>query len=579
MPSDPFFSRSNRENSDDEAPAADEGVRIIGADEVAEATDRPDVARRQGNDRPRYGDRPAPPPEGARPALRFPLAAEASQFDRPRPAPVEPRAADPGDTGRDERPDIDADALAAGAGAEPVISVEPATGQTELPHWTDPPTGEVPKVIIGDVEEGDEDGRWSSFASSGPRWRDERDEWDDEVADLADLAEPEDTSVHALGGEPSQMEMSQDEYLNFDDLEVPVAPGRSRSEEVAMVTDLGEFAEFEGVDLVDEELQAPIHIHSTPQAAAPPPPRTPTRRARAARVEGEPGDEGGPRRRSPHDEEPPASGRDVPQAVFVGVVMAAVAVVLFWLGPAPTMILVVATLAVAALELFEGLRRGGYRPATLLALVAVVALPLAVYWRGESAIPLVLALTVVFATLWYLAGVGGNARPVPNIGVTLLGVLYVGLLGSFAALILDIPVEGVSILLVAVMAAVAYDIVGFFVGRSIGRTPLTAVSPNKTLEGLIGGMAGSLFTTFVVAVVLGFGPFGVGSWLVFGICCAVAAPVGDLAESLFKRDLGIKDMGTILPGHGGVLDRCDGLLFVLPTAYYVVRVLDLVPLP
>ena len=76
------------------------------------------------------------------------------------------------------------------------------------------------------------------------------------------------------------------------------------------------------------------------------------------------------------------------------------------------------------------------------------------------------------------------------------------------------------------------------------------------------------FPLFEVGSVLGF-----GGTLLFALCCAVAAPVGDLAESLVKRDLGIKDMGTVLPGHGGVLDRFDGMLFVLPTAFYVVRVL------
>jgi phosphatidate cytidylyltransferase len=101
------------------------------------------------------------------------------------------------------------------------------------------------------------------------------------------------------------------------------------------------------------------------------------------------------------------------------------------------------------------------------------------------------------------------------------------------------------------------------------------VSPNKTLEGLIGGILVSLAATFVAAVVLGFGPFSFGQWFVFGLACALAGFLGDLAESLVKRDLGLKDMGSLLPEHGGVLDRFDALLFVLPTAYYVVRVLNL----
>jgi phosphatidate cytidylyltransferase len=109
----------------------------------------------------------------------------------------------------------------------------------------------------------------------------------------------------------------------------------------------------------------------------------------------------------------------------------------------------------------------------------------------------------------------------------------------------------------------------------MGRTPLTSISPGKTVEGLVGGVLSALVAVFVVAVMLGAGPFSAGEALVFGLLTALVAPFGDLAESLFKRDLGLKDMGSILPQHGGVLDRFDAMLFVLPTAYYVVRVLDL----
>ena len=88
-------------------------------------------------------------------------------------------------------------------------------------------------------------------------------------------------------------------------------------------------------------------------------------------------------------------------------------------------------------------------------------------------------------------------------------------------------------------------------------------------------MVASLVGVFVMTIMLGFGPFSSGEALVFGLVVAVVAPLGDLAESLFKRDLGIKDMGSLLPEHGGLLDRFDGMLFVLPAAYYMVRVLGL----
>jgi phosphatidate cytidylyltransferase len=293
-------------------------------------------------------------------------------------------------------------------------------------------------------------------------------------------------------------------------------------------------------------------------------------------------DPAAPRRRRRPDSEPirsnrpaGAAGRDLPQAIAVGAALALVALLAFVAGPAATMVLVWLVITAAGFEYYGAVHRGGFRPATLLGLIAVAALPAATYWKGEAAFPMILFLSFVAGVLWYLLGVGGKARPTANLGVTMLGIIWVGVLGSFAALILKIPSQGVSILLVAVVAAVANDIGAFFVGRAMGRTPLSATSPNKTIEGLVGGMVVSLIGVFVVSVMLGFGPFSSSQALVFGLVLAVVAPLGDLAESLFKRDLGLKDMGSLLPEHGGVLDRFDGMLFVLPAAYYVVRVLGL----
>ena len=130
-------------SDDDETAAPKEGVRIIGPDEAAEAIERGDVAPRRSGGELRYGDRPPAPPAGPRPTLRFPLGASSdpSRIERP---PVEP-------------------------------APEPVTGPVELPHWTDPPTGEVPAVLIGDdgpLMDGDDeadDEVWSSFATSTPR--------------------------------------------------------------------------------------------------------------------------------------------------------------------------------------------------------------------------------------------------------------------------------------------------------------------------------------------------------------------------------------------------------------------------
>lgn len=360
----------------------------------------------------------------------------------------------------------------------PVIDLGPASGEVDLPHWTEPPTGQIPAVVAGDSFDAD---RASMTAT--PRWRSEHD-----AADHVDLLS----------------------------------------------------------DLLNEETSAPVAERLDPRG-----------RARRA-AEGAAG----------------AAGRNVPVAVGVGLVLAIGALVIFKLGPAPTVVLATVVLGLAGYEYFGAVQRSGFRPATLLGLAAVVGLPLATYWKGEAAIPAIVFIVFLFGIVWFLTGHGTRGRPTANLGITLLGVVWIGVLGSFAGLVLAVPGEGVSILLLAVVATVGNDVGGFFFGRAMGRSPLTTVSPNKTIEGLIGGMASTVFLVFVVAVLFGVGPFGAGKALLLAIALAVVAPLGDLAESLFKRDLGLKDFGSLLPQHGGILDRFDGLLFALPTAYYVARVLS-----
>ena len=271
-----------------------------------------------------------------------------------------------------------------------------------------------------------------------------------------------------------------------------------------------------------------------------------------------------------------AGGRDMTMAVVTGVGLGALALAAFKVGTDATVALVTILLVLAAAEFFMALRRAGYQPAALLGVVAVGALNLAAYWRFEAAVPLVLAITVLFSLFWYLTGVDRQA-PLLNVSVTLFGVLYVGFLGSFAGLMLTDP-NGIGMLLAAVLCTVGYDTGGLVVGRMFGRTPLTAFSPNKTTEGLIGGMAVSFgIAVLVVGRITPFGqdPGTLGSAFVLGVVVALAAPLGDLCESMVKRDLGLKDMGAILPGHGGLMDRFDALLFVLPATYYTARLMDL----
>ena len=271
--------------------------------------------------------------------------------------------------------------------------------------------------------------------------------------------------------------------------------------------------------------------------------------------------------------------RKVGVAIVTGLLLGGIAVLCFWLSSVLTLVLLCVLLVLAAGEFFGALRRVGYQPATLVGLATAVGLPVAIYWRGAEAYPLAVGLAIMASLCWHLFGVTSE-RPVPNVAVTLFGVGYVAVLGSFGALMLTYE-KGTGLLFGAVLATVAYDTGAWIVGRTFGRTSLSKASPNKTVEGLIGGFVVAVVATALVVGVGRIEPWGdnpgsVSHALVLGVVAAVAATLGDLCESMIKRDLDIKDMGNALPGHGGVLDRFDGLLFVMPAAWGLALIIDVI---
>lgn len=270
------------------------------------------------------------------------------------------------------------------------------------------------------------------------------------------------------------------------------------------------------------------------------------------------------------------AGRDLPSAFLTGGALAAVALAVLRFGPPGVVVAFVAALAVLAVgELFTSLRRAGHRPAHLLGLVATGGLILGAFWKGAAAYPVVLALLVLFTFASYV--IEPVQHPLSGITLTIGGVMWVGFGASFAALMLK-GTHGTGAFLAAVVGTVAHDLFAYAVGRVAGRSQLAPeLSPNKTWEGLFGGMVGAVIGVGTM------GLFGVApvdqllDALLVGVAIAIAAPIGDLAESMIKRDIGVKDMGSILPGHGGFLDRFDGLLFSLPTVWLMLLALDLAP--
>ena len=550
----------NEESRERRGPRpSSESVRIIGADEAAAAIEAGQAAGRRPDDAPRFGDVP-PAPEGPRPPLRFPMAgSDPSSVAKPPIVSATPTPEELDDDdyleGLTTTPSDEPEAWAAepeawpadddwGVEPEPAPApppsprtpsdaptlVTPARG-VELPHWTEPGTGEVP-AILGEPEgesmvgeEGQEELAWSAF-SAAPRWRDQPSDWEEPDFDSTAALADDETRVGAL-------DTGQTDY-----------------------SDLYSF---------DEPEPAPPPVQEAPAR----PPQTVTS---VSSSNYEPMAE---------PVQPPQE-RDLPVAIGAGLLLGLAVLIAAKVGAIAVLVLVTAIMTVAAFELYETLRTRGYHPATLLGLVGTASMLGAVYWKGEDAMPLVLGLFVVFTFLWYLAGVV-HARPAMNVAITVMAFMYVAFLGSFAALLLRIPGvtskgalahDGITLFLLPVIATVAYDVGAYAVGGRTGRTPLAPnISPNKTWEGLVGATVITFVVTIVVQGIFKVHPWTFSRALALALVVCVAAPLGDLAESMIKRDLGVKDMGRVLPGHGGVLDRVDGLLFVAPAAYYLLRLL------
>ena len=182
-----------------------------------------------------------------------------------------------------------------------------------------------------------------------------------------------------------------------------------------------------------------------------------------------------------------------------------------------------------------------------------------------------LFLAFLGSMLWYLLKVI-HARPLLGVATTMLGVIWVGLMGSFAALMLSGFPGGRMLLVGAIVCTVASDVGGLAVGTVAGRSQIAPdVSPNKTVEGTLGGLALSVVAGIVIGLSSDVWESSFLNGLLLGLVVGVVAPIGDLSQSLIKRDLGVKDMGTALPEHGGFLDRFDSLLFALPAVYFLAQ--------
>lgn len=399
-----------------------------------------------------------------------------------------------------------------------------AAADPELPHWTDAPTGQVPAVLARDDASSGSDDPWSSLPQ--PTWREHESDWTDQEQRF----EPA-----MLGDEGG------------------VAPVRDDDERRPW--------DF------DEDRDGPTLVGGAPPAtagpgAAPPLTRSRAREARTRRGEGT---------LQGRAARPASSSRDMRLAIITGVLLGVLVAVVFNLSTVVSLVVAAAAVTLAAGEAFSGLRLTGHRPASALGLVACLALMVATYNKGVTALPLVSALLFGFTLLWYLIGVE-RAEVVDGMASTVFVYLWVGVLGSFAALLLaptTFPKNaGIHFMFGTIVIVVANDLSALVIGKLFGRRAMApSISPHKTWEGAIGAAV----VTILAGVCISALPhWTLAAGLTLGIAASVLAPLGDLCESMVKRSLGVKDLGNSLPGHGGLLDRIDGMLFVLPATYYVI---------
>jgi len=293
------------------------------------------------------------------------------------------------------------------------------------------------------------------------------------------------------------------------------------------------------------------------------------------------------------DPAPKASraGRNLPAATAVGLGLLALLAVTLAFRPEPFVVLVAVIISAGLWEFRAALTHAKFELPVWPLLAGTVAMVVGAFLGGSQALLVALIGTVLAVAVWQIAIGYLEKAPISrrNIMVGLFAAVYLPLMASFLILLLS-QYHGNWRVAMLILLSVANDTGGYFAGVLFGKHPMApSVSPKKSWEGFIGsvllttlvGIFGShwvLGLPFVAPGRSGFFPtvFSAAIWLgiLLGIMTAISSTLGDLSESLLKRDLGIKDMGSVLPGHGGILDRIDSILFSAPFVYLLLAIAD-----
>jgi phosphatidate cytidylyltransferase len=281
---------------------------------------------------------------------------------------------------------------------------------------------------------------------------------------------------------------------------------------------------------------------------------------------------------------------ELTRRILFAVIAAPASIAIVYVGDWALAIMLSVLAALAAWELFRIARETGSYPldAAGIALAALVPIALHAQRRGVYTLTLtaiVALVLVLFASTIWLRGPGG--KPLSSVAVTTFGVLYASLFSYvYAVRYHDYAVgarAGTVLVLLPVLLTWATDTGAYMFGRTFGKKKLIpSISPGKTVEGAVGGLGFTIVICllYVRFILMPFAQLGltIQGAVLFAIVVSVAAQTGDLAESLLKREAGIKDSSNIIPGHGGILDRFDSMLFVMPIAFLLLGRL-LLPIP
>ncbi|WP_168583616.1 phosphatidate cytidylyltransferase [Gephyromycinifex aptenodytis] len=271
----------------------------------------------------------------------------------------------------------------------------------------------------------------------------------------------------------------------------------------------------------------------------------------------------------PTTKPPGKAGRNLPLAIGVGVGLGGLVLASLLIVPWGWVALVVPALLLGVWELSRGFAAGRFRVPLTPVMVGTVAMLVGAYLGGPTTLMLAFGATLLGIVLWRsVAGIDGAAR---DITAGVFVAAYAPFLAAFSCLMLGNP-DGSRRVIVFILVTVCSDIGGYAVGVLAGKHPMApSVSPKKSWEGFAGSAATCLLAGAISVPMLLDGSVWAG--VALGLSCVVLGTLGDLTESMLKRDLGIKDMGHFLPGHGGLMDRIDSLLVSAPGAWWLLMIL------